>query len=250
MTQIIDHVLRQLAASFTVRDIMVERNNLVCSNSHDNAQLLLSQHPEYDIIPLPVTGPLTAYVRRDEQKVRKISSIDLISDGTSLMDLPCLLDDRVFFFVLSSNQINGYIHYSDLNNSLMKLPFFVLFEAVECFLWQLVSGRLDEADIPVVLDQDRVNTINKRKSKAQKNDVDMGWSGLFTFSEILKFAFHYGFIDTNNEDRDILTTVRNRVAHADKLLIKEHKDAKELAKTYNLCQQILNTPISERDNDK
>ena len=143
----IDHVLCQLATTFTVRDIMVEKKELVRASSQSDAQQLLTLHPEFDIIPLPATGPITDYVRRDKQKLRKIDLIDLISDGTNLLDIPHLMGKRDFFFVLSSNIIIGFVHFSDLNKSLMKLPFFVLFEAIERYLWRLVSSRLNEEDL-------------------------------------------------------------------------------------------------------
>jgi len=235
----IDRVLCQLATTFTVRDIMVEKKELVCASSQSDAQQLLTQHPEFDIIPLPATGPITDYVRRDEQEVRKIDLIDLISDGTNLLDIPHLMGKRDFFFVLSSNIIVGFVHFSDLNKSLMKLPFFVLFEAVERYLWRLVSSRLNEADLPKVLDASRVETLKQRKAKAQKKDVDVGWSGLLSFDEILKFAIHYRIIQIAPTEQETLANMRNRVVHTDKLLVEAHKDTAKLVKTHELCQEIL-----------
>lgn len=117
---------------------MLETDALTRASSRGTAQELLTQHPEFDIILLPATGIVTAYVRRDKPEVLTIGSADLMSDGTSLLELPQLLTKRDCFFVLSSNTIAGFVHFSDLNKSLMKIPFFVLFEAVERYLWPLV----------------------------------------------------------------------------------------------------------------
>ena len=90
-----------------------------------------------------------------------------------------------------------------------------------------------------MLDATRVEGLNRRKARAQKKDVDLGWSGLLTFDEILKFAIHYGVIQIAREDQEILANMRNRVAHADKLLVEAHKDTAKLVKTHELCLEIL-----------
>jgi hypothetical protein len=150
------------------------------------------------------------------------------------------MSKRDFFFVLSSNTIAGFVHFSDLNKSLMKLPFFVLFETVERYLWPLVSSRLDESDLLKVVSEQRAETLKQRKVKAQKKDVDVGWSGLLSFDEILGFAIYYGIIQISHPDREVLANMRNRVAHTDKLLVEAHKDATKLVKTHELCQKIIN----------
>lgn len=240
MNHPIDYVLHRLAATFTVRDIMVGTEKLVRASSKTDAEHLLKENPEFDIIPLSTAGPITAYYRRDEQEVRKVVAVDLISDGTNLLDVPHLMSKRDFFFILASNTIAGFVHFSDLNKSLMKLPFFILFEAVERHLWPQVSSRLSEVDLVKVLDGSRVEKLKERKAKAQKKDVDVGWSGLLSFDEILKLAIHYEFIRITHSDREVLANVRNRVTHTDKLLVEAHKDTAKLIKTHELCRNILN----------
>jgi hypothetical protein len=239
MNQQVDQVLRQLAATFTVRDIMVEADALVRASSIADAKQLLIQHPRFDVIPLPATGPLVAYLHRDRQEARAISSADLISDGTSLLDIPYLMNKRTFFFILSSNSISGFVHFSDLNKSLVKLPFFVLFEALESHIWPLVFSRLDEADFHEVLDPQRVNRLMEQKARDQKKNVDVGWSGRFSLDEILKFAMYYEIIGITQTDREVLVNVRNRVAHSDKVLVGAHGDTRKLVKSYELCQSIF-----------
>ena len=55
------------------------------------------QHPEFDTIPFPASGSITAYFRSNEQEVRKIAATDLISDSTSLLDIP--LDEHEGIFL-------------------------------------------------------------------------------------------------------------------------------------------------------
>jgi hypothetical protein len=188
MNQTIDHVLQQLAATFTVREIMVETDKLVRASTPSEAQHLLAQHPEFDVIPLPATGQVTEYLCRNDEKPREVTSSHLISDGTSLLDIPRLMERQVFYFILSSNTIAGFVHFSDLNKSLVKLPFFVLFEAIERRLWSLIHERLNEEDLRMVLGAPRLKGLNQRKMNAREEDVDVGWSGLLSFREILNLA--------------------------------------------------------------
>lgn len=240
MNQSIDRVLQQLAATFTARDIMVETGALARAPSKGAARELLAQHPEYDYIPLPATGQVAGYLRRDKPELTTIGPHDLICDGTSLLELPQLLTKREFFFVLSSNTIAGFVHFSDLNKSVMKIPFFVLFEAVERYLWPLVSRRLNEADLIKIVGNQRAADLKEDKAKAQKKDVDVGWTGLLSFNEIVGCAVFYEIIRMSSANREILADIRNRVAHSDKLLVTAHKDTALLVKTRELCQRILN----------
>jgi len=56
---------------------------------------------------------------------------DLISDGTSLLDLVEILEDHKFSFVLRHREIAGYAHFSELNHHVVKLAFYVILEALE-----------------------------------------------------------------------------------------------------------------------
>lgn len=236
-----ERILTQLASTFTVREIMTETDKLLRAQSVTEAKEQLSQHPEYDMIPVPATGPVAAYLRRDDHTLKPISSQDLVSDGTSLLSVPFLMSKKDFFFVLSSNTIAGFVHFSDLNRSLMKLPYYVLLEAVEKHLWPLVSAKLGNSELPSgVIDPKRWGDLKERKARAEKDDVDIGWIGLLYFDEILRFASHFGVIALSNKDRETLVNIRNRVAHTDRLLVDSHKDVGLLVKTRELSMKLLN----------
>lgn len=215
--------LTQLAKTFTVRDVMVEAVDLVRAQNQSEAQEILQHHTGFDVIPISVNGSIEAYYCRDSSRVKQIRSDDLVSDGTSLLDLPSLLIRRKFFFVLSTNAVCGYIHFADLNKGQMKLPFFVLFEAVERRLWSFITNKPIDIDLRSVLDTERSQALEKRMQRARKKDVDAGWDGLLSFNEIIRFCVYYGILDLEHEERDLLSSIRNRIVHSDKLLVNEHK---------------------------
>jgi hypothetical protein len=87
--------LKRLAATFTVRDIMVPRVRLICSDGEEHAAKVSDDNPEFNVIPIPQEGQLTSYFERDSRNTKKIELNDLISDGTSLLDLVEILESRV-----------------------------------------------------------------------------------------------------------------------------------------------------------
>ena len=236
-----ERTLDRLANTFTVRDLMIELSDLVRANSESEALELLERYPDFDVIPIPKTGTIKAYVSRENSKKYFISSGDLMSDGTSLLELPGLLKERQFYFVLSGTTICGFIHFSDLNKSQMKLPLFVLLEAVERRLWAALknSGKSIESDLVKVLDPQRAEGLKKKWDKAKKNDVNAEWAGLLNFGEIILFGVHYGLTDLASDKRLLLTKIRNRVVHSDKLLVEKHKDTQELEQTREVCRLLL-----------
>lgn len=236
-----ERILTQLASTFTVREIMTGTDKLLRAQSADDARELFSKHTEFDMIPIPATGPVAGYLRREDQKPKSISSQDLVSDGTSLLSVPPLMTKKDFFFVLSSNTIAGIVHFSDLNRSLMKLPYYVLFEAVEKQLWPLVSEKLGKAELPKgVIEPKRWETLKERKARAARDDVDVGWTGLLYFDEILRFASHFKVVTLASKDREVLANVRNRVSHTDRFLVESHKEVALLVRTHELSIRLLN----------
>jgi hypothetical protein len=235
----VERTLAQLSTTFTVCDIMVDLPHLVRAKDYEEARQFLSNCPRIDVIPIPAIGPVRGYLHRVGSRKERIRPIDLISDGTSIIDLPDLLSERDFFFVLSLNDICGFVHFSDLNKGLVKLPFFVLFEAVERHLWTAVTTKLTEGDLEKVLDKKRVKILKQRMNRAKKRNVDLGWAGLLSFDEILRFSVHYGVIKLPNSELKVLTNIRNKIVHSDRLLVDEHKDVQKLVQSRELCRKLL-----------
>ncbi len=75
--------------------------------------------------------------------------------------------------------------------------------------------------------------------RARKRDVDAGWDGLLSFDEIIRFCVHYSLLDLEHEDRELLSSIRNRIAHSDKLLVNEHRDTRKLVRVRELCEKLL-----------
>jgi hypothetical protein len=245
-----EQTLVQLAETFKVRDIMVAQADLKRANDLDEAARLLDQYPDYDHIPLPATGPIGAYVARDDREFHRIQSSDLISDGASLLDLPELLCDRAFFFVLASNQIQGFVHFSDLNNSLVKLPLFALFEAIERHLSpRLVEAAPSDETLLDIIKDKRMSEIEQKRARASARRANRTSLDYLYFDEMLRLSQRLTLIELKSEDRQLLSEFRNYVAHGNPL-IEEHRDVRRLVKVHNVALQLLasfQAPRSDTD---
>jgi hypothetical protein len=235
----VQQIISQLTHAFTVKDIMVPVSDLVRGYDSHEAQDLLDMYPQYDVIPMPREGTINSYLHRSSAKPRYITSTDLISDGTPLIDLPDLFLKRDFFLVLSSNNIAGFVHFSDLNNSIIKLPFFALFESIERKLWDSIKDMITEQDVALIINnQERLRTVLQKHEQAKDKDVDLGWSGIFYFDEIIRLSNYYGSHQINDNERTTLTDIRNRVAHTGKLLVKKHSETRKLVQVRDLSYRI------------
>ncbi len=239
MSDRIGDVLRQLGTSFTVRDIMISCEDFVTVDSEGEVGRFFDLYQDYDYTASLTRGQITAYYKRGEPEGFDLGQEDLLSDGTSLLDLLELMANREFFFVLSANKICGFVHFSDLNHELVKLPLFVLLAAVETRLWSHVKEGLTEHDVENVMDPDRFTEMQQRREQARKKNVDRGWEGLLYFREILELAWYQGLIDTPTADQELLNNTRNRVAHHNRLLVEEHEDVRKLARIRNMCGELM-----------
>lgn len=118
----LEDTLQRIARTFTVKDIIIPRELLVYAYDVQSARKKLKENPDYDVIPIMQLGAIFAYFERDSDDLRTIVPNDLVSDNTSVLDLVDILSKRKFCFVLAANSITGYVHFSDLNNRLVKLP--------------------------------------------------------------------------------------------------------------------------------
>lgn len=235
----VSDTLRQLGASFTVRDIMVPCEDFVLIDSESKAQCFFDKYEDFDYTASRTRGQITTYYKRGEPEGFDLGQEDLLSDGTSLLDLLDLMVGREFFFVLSANRVCGFVHFSDLNHELVKLPLFVLLAAVESRLWSYVKEGLTEGDVEFVMDPARFDQVVRRLKEARERNVDREWGGLLHFGEILELARFRDLIWISADDRCQLTKARNRVAHHDQLLVERHEDVRELARIRNLCRELM-----------
>ncbi|MBW1982951.1 MAG: hypothetical protein JRJ12_17265, partial [Deltaproteobacteria bacterium] len=80
-------MLERLAMTFTVKDIMVPRGELICASDKSSALKRLDEHPEFDVIPVIRKGKISAYLQRQSRQQQRILLDDVISDATSILDL-------------------------------------------------------------------------------------------------------------------------------------------------------------------
>ncbi len=232
-------VLRQLGSSFTVRDIMVSREDFVMVYREGEVARFFDSYQDFDYTASLTRGQIATYYKRGEPRGFELGQEDLLSDGTSLLDLLDLMSNREFFFVLSANRVCGFVHFSDLNHELVKLPLFVLLAAVESHLWSRVKEGLTENEVEHVMDHERFDEVRRLRQQAKKSNVDRGWEGLLYFREIMKLARHRGLVDISAGDQKLLNDTRNRIAHHNRLLVERHEDVRKLARNRNLCNELL-----------
>ena len=228
--------LDQLSNAFSVRDVMTTANQLKRADDLKNAQHLFN---EYDVVPFPRHGQIKGFFERDSDESCPLEIQHVISENTSLFALPNLLTKNYFYFVVSENQIAGYVHYSDLNKIIVKIPFFAMFQTVERKLWDRMRHRISENDLLKALEPHEIKRLLNKKKRAIKGNVDLGWTGILSFPYILKLAKIYGLIDLPEEEIKFLKETRNKVAHSDQNLVAQYSDVEVLAKAYNLFQSII-----------
>ncbi len=214
---------------------MVETAQLRRADTLDAARNLFH---EFDVVPFPRKGPIEGFYKRDSDRASPVEVDNIVSADTSILSLPDLLLRSPFYFVVSINSITGYLHYSDLNKAITKIPSFMLFQTAERTLWERIENRISEGDLDTVFGKEAQSFIRKREKAAQGN-VDLGWVGIFTFPRILRLARHYGCVDLTDEEIAVLRITRNSIAHSDHLLVTRYEDVASLAHAYELVNGIV-----------
>jgi hypothetical protein len=230
-----EKALRRLDHILSVQNIMTPAQVLERADSIEDATQLFN---EYDVVPYPKTGRIEGFFKRNSNELIKLQTDHLISNATSLLDMPKLLYQASFYFVISAHTIAGYVHYSDLNKPTMKIPLFLLFHAMENSVWARIKDQITE-DIVRKVFQGSAQDYIKKRDRAKKSNVDIGWMGIFTLPSILRLAKYFQTLDLSDDQIKLLGNNRNNVAHADKNLVNSHADTAQLVKAVKLCQSIL-----------
>lgn len=233
----LEETLKRLAITFTVRDIMIPEAGLVCAEDKIEAAKVSKDKPDFNVIPIRQNGKLTGYFERDSHTTSDIALNNLISDGTSLLDLVETFEDREFSFVLSDRQIAGYVHYSDLNHHLLKLSFYVILEALERQVLSSLRRNDDREYLSRNLDPSRFAQI----AQQYKRDGDAARS-LFNYlniSDILRLAVKAGTIQIDDEVIKAMKKTRDEAAHASENIVADYHAVNRLAKVKRECLRIL-----------
>lgn len=229
--------LKRLATAFTVRDIMVSTRELVCATVESDAALVSKSYSDFSFIPVRSGNGLSAYYSRDSGEVKTIGVPDLISDGTGILDLVDVLAHREFAFVLGPRQIDGYVHYSDLNHPLVKLTFYVLLEGVERFALDSVKPRLSDKFLEACLGTPRFDQIQSSYRRA--GDAGQSPINYLNIADILKLALRAGVLEIQESVVGAVKDVRDGAAHVSEYLVSEYSDVTKLAHVKGECLRVL-----------
>jgi hypothetical protein len=233
--------LRRLARSFVARDLMVPKEDLVCSEDERDAEQKLEANSNFDVIPIRRAGTLVAFLERGQSQPRTIQVQHLIGSETPIVDLVDSFHDRSFLFVVGRQEIVGLVHFSDLNDPVVKLPYFALLEGVERQVADTVGPLVLRESLPqFIRDPKRVTQIVDKMDKLRANKADRDWVTILYFREILEAACYFGRLSLKVSEIEDLSAVRTLVAHAaTKELVETHSDVQRLRNIGSLCSRIL-----------
>lgn len=234
-------ILRRLAERFIAGDIMTPLERLETADDPEEAKQKLKRNPQYDVIPIRQGNRLVAFLERGTSKPRTIQIQHVVSGETSIMDLVDSLCDHPFTFVVGRRKVVGLVHISDLNDPIVKLPYFVLLEGLERQVVDSVRPLVTDDTLgKIKIDPKRVTFIRKKKARLEKNGADRDWVTLLYFREILEAAIHFDKLRLLGHQIEDLSAVRTRVSHAaTDELVETKADVRQLSKVRALCIELL-----------
>lgn len=245
MTKQVPDTLTRLAREFVVRDIMVPAADLLCAEDSADATDLLAANPDFDVIPIRNGGVLTAFLSRGATTPTAIGVHDLVSESTSILDTVDLLVRRPCLFVLVKSQVLGYVHFSDLNRSIVKLPFFVLLEAVERHLCDGLRSQINLPLLRATLSPSRLSGVQSKLERLQRSSSNLHLVSLLYFSELLSCATRLKAIRPTPVEQEALSQIRNLVAHSSSgQLVEAHGQVARLSSARDLCYSILGSSVA------
>jgi hypothetical protein len=231
--------LQRLALMLTVKDLMVPAKSLTCAEREKDAPALSDENPDFNVIPIKKRKQITSYYERDSGQTKPITTSDLISDGTSILELLSTLEKRPFCFVLTHAQIAGYVHFSDLNHPFVRLALYTIIEAMESSALAMISSVRDGQNLGRLLGKTRLKKIERRLERARKRDANRSWADFLNIVDTLRIAVKESKICLNEQEIKAITRMRNRVSHQGAPLVRDFNGAIELARIAGRCVQVL-----------
>jgi hypothetical protein len=210
---------------------------LVCARSENEAEMMSKANPDFSIIPTRRKGKLERYFERDTHITREITLSDLLSDGTSLLDLVEIFEEREFCFILSHRQIAGYVHFSDLNHHLVKLTFYVILDALERKLLNAIRREDDKEYLSRNLDPDRFEQIVRQYKR--HGDAARNLFSYLNISDILQLAVKTRKLQMESDTIRSAKRFRNGAAHPSLNLVANYLEVKKLGAVKRECLRIL-----------
>jgi hypothetical protein len=220
---------------------MTPQERLVTAGNAEEAEQKLGTNPQYDVIPIRQGDRLVAFLERGASKPRTIQIQHVVSAETPIMDLVDSLCDCPFAFVVGRHQVVGLVHISDLNDPVVKLPYFVLLEGLERQVADSIRSLVTDDTLgKLKIDPKRLMFLTSKKASLQKNGADRDWVTLLYFREILDAAVQFGKLRLRDDQIGDISAVRTRVSHAaaDEL-VETHADVRRLSEVRALCIELL-----------
>jgi hypothetical protein len=186
--------LNRAAWSFTVCEIMTPSSSLKLASDKQSLADTLQAFPQYDVIPILNPGyGIYDYYDRDHGETKEISLRDALPDTTSILDCLETLQARKFSFVTRQGWVVGFIHFSDLNRPVAKMPFRILMATWEYRLGEKIRTnlpKLSQDEIIELVGQERWEQIETRISALQEDHADLDWISYLDFPELNRISRH------------------------------------------------------------
>lgn len=236
----IENIIKSLSFFHTVKDIMITENKIAFANTLEEAKIIAKEN-QYSIIPKISNNKIRKYYDVRAKKLKDIEYGEIISSDTSILELIDLFQAHKYLFIIGKQKIIGMVHYSDLNNPIVKLILYLLIENIERLIYQRLNC-LTEKEILSYISESIKTKVLKRKDNLTKFDLENKWFGTFGFNELLKIAAKLEMIEIRSDIIGTMKIVRDKVAHTHRTLIDDNKVSyKNLLLVKNSCLKIINT---------
>ena len=232
---------------------MIPTQELVKAKTIAEAHRHLEIYDDFNLIPIETEDQITGYVERGDDQLKPINIDGVMGNGCSILDLVDVLADKQFCFVTGKCGVEGFIHFSDLNHSLVDLPFFILLQSVETCVVSLIQDKFNEATLCHVFEGDYKDIVGKdfaknvigRWNKNKATNANRNLLNEINLDNMLRFAYYYRMLDLSEEKICELYAVRNSLSHVPERLINSHDDVSRLKRTKNQCYKILSSHLPE-----
>lgn len=225
----------QLIGQLTIEQVMVPTRDLCRADTKEQADLM---HADFDVVPYPKRGEITGYFIRDFNELKPIETKVLLSHGTPIINLPQIFLSRPFSFIIATNRISGYIHYSDLNKPVARVPFFSAFQMAEGTIWERIQERISDDLLRTHLEKKRFDRLAGLKKKRKRGNADLGWQDVLSLPDIVRIGRRLHQARLTDEEVTLLEEYRNRTVHANKQLIKSEGDIRSLCQVVSLALRL------------
>ncbi len=180
--------LNRAAWSFTVCEIMTPSSRLKLANDRNSLNDILQAFPQYDVIPILNPGyGIYDYYDRDQSQIREISLRDALPDQTSILDCLEVLQDRKYAFITRQGWVVGFVHFSDLNHPVARMPFRILMATWEYRLGEKIRMNLPalpQDELIASVGRTRWEQIQARIKELQADRTDLDWVSYLDFPEL------------------------------------------------------------------